>query len=214
MIEKGNMLEWLKVNWQNLVSGYANNSLVDSLWATIESQYTSKNRHYHNLTHLHHMFLQLEDIKTEFEDLDSLKFAIWYHDIIYKSTNKDNEEQSANFVEKVLKSFHFDDSRVKKIRKLILSTKKHELLSVENNDNAYLLDLDLSILGTDWETYQLYIQSIRKEYKIYPNILYKPGRKKVLKNFLERESLYFTEHFKIKFEKQARENLKKEIELL
>ena len=160
------------------------------------------------------MFLQLEDIKTEIEDLDSLKFAIWYHDIIYKSTNKDNEEQSANFVEKALKSFNFDDSRVKKIRKLILSTKKHELLSVENNDNAYLLDLDLSILGTDWETYQLYIQSIRKEYKIYPNILYKPGRKKVLKHFLERESLYFTEQFKIKFEKQARSNLIQEIEML
>jgi predicted metal-dependent HD superfamily phosphohydrolase len=208
------MIQWLQNYWQDLVSEYTDDAMVNSLWKDIRSHYTSKDRNYHNLSHLYNMFLLLEDIKTKIEDLDSLKFAIWYHDIIYKSINKDNEEQSANFVEKVLKSFNFDDSRVKKIRKLILSTKKHELLSVENNDNAYLLDLDLSILGTDWETYQLYIQSIRKEYKIYPNILYKPGRKKVLKHFLERESLYFTEQFKIKFEKQARENLKKEIELL
>ena len=208
------MIQWLQNYWQDLVSEYTDDAMVNSLWKDIRSHYTSKDRNYHNLSHLYNMFLQLEDIKTEIEDLDSLKFAIWYHDIIYKSTNKDNEEQSANFVEKVLKSFNFDDSRVKKIRKLILSTKKHELLSVENNDNAYLLDLDLSILGTDWETYQLYIQSIRKEYKIYPNILYKPGRKKVLKHFLERESLYFTEQFKIKFEKQARSNLIQEIEML
>jgi len=155
------MIQWLQNYWQDLVSEYTDDAMVNLLWKDIKSHYTSKDRNYHNLSHLYNMFLQLEDIKTEIEDLDSLKFAIWYHDIIYKSTNKDNEEQSANFVEKVLKLLHFDDSRVKKIRKLILSTKKHKLLSVENNDNAYLLDLDLSILGTDWETYQLYTQSIK-----------------------------------------------------
>ena len=160
------------------------------------------------------MLHQLEDIKMEIEDLDSLKFAIWFHDIIYKSTNKDNEEQSAVFTENALKSLNFDNFRIKKVKKLIISTKKHELVLVENYDNAYLLDLDLSILGTDWETYNVYIQNIRKEYKIYPNILYKPGRKKVLKHFLERDSLFFTERFKTKFENQARENLKKEIEML
>lgn len=33
-------------------------------------------------------------------------------------------------------------------------------------------------------------------------------------HFLERDSLFFTERFKTKFENQARENLKKEIEML
>ena len=88
------------------------------------------------------------------------------------------------------------------------------MILTENLDNAYLLDLDLSILGTDWEIYNKYTQNIRKEYKIYPDILYKPGRKKVLKHFLERDSLYFTERFKTKFEKQARNNLIQEIDML
>lgn len=208
------MIKWLEDNWRILSSDYGDDSITNTLWETIKSQYTSKNRHYHNFSHLYNMFLQLEDIKMEIEDLDSLKFAIWFHDIIYKSTNKDNEEQSATFAENGLKSIDFDDLRLKKVKKLIISTKKHDLVLVENYDNAYLLDLDLSILGTDWEAYKRYIQNIRKEYRIYPNILYKPGRKKVLNHFLERDSLFFTERFKTKFEKQARENLKKEIEML
>ncbi|MUU79439.1 hypothetical protein GN138_13365 [Winogradskyella sp. HL2-2] len=160
------------------------------------------------------MFLQLETVKDEIKDLDSLKFAIWFHDIIYKSTNKDNEEQSANFAQQTLKSMNFDNFKIKKVTKLIISTKKHTLLLNENYDNAYLLDLDLSILGSDWKTYSNYVNNIRKEYIIYPNILYKPGRKKVIKNFLERESLYFTNVFKTKFEEQARHNLTKEIKML
>ncbi|WP_418636490.1 hypothetical protein [Winogradskyella sp.] len=208
------MIKWLEDNWQNLSSDYANDSITNALWQTIKLQYTSKNRYYHNLAHLHNMFLQLEDIATAINDLDSLKFAIWYHDIVYKSTNKDNEEQSVLFAEKALKALNYDVFKVEKVRNFIISTKNHELLLAKSNDNAYLLDLDLSILGTNWETYKIYIQNIRKEYKIYPNMLYKPGRKKVLKHFLERDSLFFTEEFKTKFENQARENLKKEIKML
>tara|TARA_R110001592_G_scaffold128489_1_gene340617 strand:+ start:122 stop:379 length:258 start_codon:yes stop_codon:yes gene_type:complete len=85
------MINWLEDNWQILSSGYADGSITNALWKTIKLQYTSKNRHYHNLSHIHNMLHQLEDIKMEIEDLDSLKFAIWFHDIIYKSTNKDNE---------------------------------------------------------------------------------------------------------------------------
>lgn len=76
------------------------------------------------------------------------------------------------------------------------------------------MDLDLSILGTDWETYKKYTQNIRKEYAIYPNFLYKYVRKKVLQHFLECETLFFTERYKINFETKAIKNLRKEIELL
>ena len=118
------MINWLEDNWRILSSDYADDSIINPLWKTIKLQYTSKNRHYHNLSHIHNMLHQLEDIKMEIEDLDSLKFAIWFHDIIYKSTNKDNEEQSAVFAENALKSLNFDNFRIKKVKKLIISTKK------------------------------------------------------------------------------------------
>ncbi|WP_254453208.1 HD domain-containing protein [Winogradskyella undariae] len=208
------MNHWLENEWNKLVLNYTDNSLAKIMWKDIENHYNSKSRHYHNLSHLYNMLLQLEDFKNDIEDLNAVKFAIWYHDIIYKSTHKDNEEQSANYCEKGLKTLKIDDFKIEKIKTLIISTKKHQLALNKNTDNAYLLDLDLSILRSDWETYKSYTESIRKEYAIYPDILYKPGRKKVLKQFLERDSLYFTDRFKTKFEKQAIENLKQEIELL
>lgn len=208
------MKDWLKNEWLNLTSNYYDNNISEELWKEISKSYTYKTRYYHNLSHVHNMLLQAKDFKTEIQDLEALKFAIWYHDIIYKFSRKDNELKSALLAEKRLKLINFDEKRIEIVKKLIISTKNHELILEQNKDNAYLLDLDLSILGTDWETYQKYIRNIRKEYKVYPDFMYKPGRKKVLKHFLERETLYFTNDFKNKYEVQARKNLKKEIELL
>ena len=65
-----------------------------------------------------------------------------------------------------------------------------------------------------WESYHQYMKDIRKEYAIYPMILYKKGRKKVLKRFLERERIYFTDQFYVLSEIKARENLTRELETL
>ena len=208
------MINWLKSEWHNLTKNYCDSTLEESLWTDIESRYTTKNRHYHNLSHIFNMLKQLDETQTEIKDLDSLKFAIWYHDIIYKSTKKDNEEKSALFALERLKKINFEPERAQLTENLIVSTKKHNILLTQNTDNAVLLDLDLSILGTDWNTYKKYISNIRQEYKVYPDFMYNPGRKKILKHFLERENLYFTEHYKQQYEQQARENLSHEIKLL
>ena len=209
------MITELKSQWTELASKYSDNqTTINSLWEGILKQYSGKNRHYHNLAHIQNMLLQAEIFKNKIEDFDTLLFSIWYHDIIYKSTKKDNEEKSALFAQKRLKPLNFEDKKLEKVQKLIISTKKHQIILNKNEDNAYLLDFDLSILGTGWETYKKYTKQIRKEYKIYPDFMHKPGRKKVLLHFLERETLYFTEAFRNKLEKQARENLNKEIELL
>jgi predicted metal-dependent HD superfamily phosphohydrolase len=64
-------------------------------------------------------------------------------------------------------------------------------------------------LGSEPTRYQLYTQQIRKEYSIYPDFVYKSGRKKAMFSFLEREKIY---HFyPEENEKQARENINHEI---
>lgn len=209
------MIHWLKQEWEELASKYSvDTSLINDYWNDIKKHYSSKSRYYHNTSHIYNMLTQLNDFENEIVDIEAIKFAIWYHDIIYKSTKKDNEEKSAVFAKKRLKSIDFNEKRAKNVEKLIISTKKHQLILEENNDNMYLLDLDLSILGTPWEIYKVYIDNIRKEYKIYPNFIYNPGRKKVLSHFLERDTLYFTNSFRNRFEQKARQNIKREIELL
>ena len=76
----------------------------------------------------------------------------------------------------------------------------------------WFLDFDLAILAADTKTYQLYSEAIWQEYKTaYPKILYRMGRKKVLKNFLAREKLYFTKLFYSENEAKARANIQLEL---
>lgn len=206
------MIDWLKQEWIALASIYSvDEQLMSKYWDEIETHYTSKGRHYHNLSHIYNMLKQAETIVDEIHDYNVFRFSIWYHDIIYKATKKNNEVKSAEFTQNRLKSFNFDEKRIEIVNKLIKSTEKHTIILNENNDNAYLLDIDLSILGTQWGVYQNYIQNIRKEYDIYPDFMYKKGRKKAMLHFLERESIYFTTLYQNKFENQARQNIEREI---
>ena len=84
----------------------------------------------------------------------------------------------------------------------------------ENSDTNYFTDADLSILGQNWEVYTQYYKNVRKEYAVYPNIIYNSGRKKALQHFLTMENIFKTEYFYQKFEETARKNIQKEIELL
>jgi len=209
------MINRLKKEWLAIAKEYNTDiSLLESLFITIQSEYTKKSRYYHNLFHINNMLIQAEVYKENILDFETLKFSIWYHDIIYKPSKNDNEEKSAIVAENNLELLGLNKEKREKVKSMIISTKKHQLILNDNSDNAYMLDLDLSILGTDWVTYKKYIENIRKEYKMYPNFMYNQGRKKVLKSFLNRDTLYFTEVVKTKLENQARENIKREIELL
>jgi len=205
----------LHKNWLELGQKYCYDlSFLESIWQKIEKNYSSQSRYYHNLHHIQSMINLAYENSSEIKDFDELLFAIWFHDIIYSSTSKKNEEKSANFFDELLKGFNFKELKKEKIYQLIMSTKAHKILVEKDSDNSFLLDFDLSILGQNWNIYQKYIQDIRKEYKIYPDFLYNPSRKKVLESFLGREKLYFTKKYQNLFEKVARENLQKELMLL
>ena len=187
-------------------------NLEAELWKEIELNYSHKSRHYHNLLHLEHMITELEPLKIEISDWDSLLFSVFYHDIVYKSTAKDNEEKSAEVAKKRLEKLNLQPDQIQKIVHQIIATKSHQ--KSNDQDINYLLDADLAVLGKSWSAYEIYIKQIRKEYAIYPDFLYNPGRKKVLKNFLTFDTIYKTDCFKNRYEVQARDNIKREIELL
>lgn len=186
--------------------------LISRLWREIETQYSEKGRYYHNLFHLENMFQELEGVKNLMEDFVTVSFSVFYHDIIYDASSKSNEEKSALYAAKRLQKQGLDPSVISKISAQILATKQHQ--KSDDNDTNYLLDADLSILGKEWLLYWEYTRQIRKEYFIYPDFLYKPGRKKVLKHFLELESIFKTDYFKEKYEFQARENIAAELSML
>lgn len=186
--------------------------LINNLWKEIETKYTEKGRHYHLLLHLENMFRELDDVKTNISDFTTVSFSVFYHDIIYNASSKSNEEKSAMKAIERLTELGLPQDEITTVSDQILATKLHQKSG--NEDSNYLLDADLSILGKDLESYLAYTRMIRKEYSIYPDLLYKPGRKKVLKYFLELDSLFKTDYFIAKYEEQARSNIAAEIQLL
>lgn len=195
------------------VSCYSNDAvLAGKLWGEIEKSYTAKKRYYHNQSHLENLLKELTSIKESIEDWDCTIFSIAYHDIVYNTLQKDNEEQSAAMAEQRLAEIAFPAQRISKCAEQILATKGHTISN--NQDINFFTDADLSILGASWEVYETYFKNIRKEYSYYPDLLYKPGRKKVLQHFLSMDKIFKTDKFFSRYEEQARKNLSAELERL
>ncbi len=203
----------LKDVFANLSKKFSENSnLIDELWSEIETNYSIKKRHYHTLAHIENLLLQLNEIKYEINDWDTILFTLFYHDVVYNALKNDNEDRSADFARMRLKKLSVPELQIENCANQIIATKKH-LLSLDNDTN-YFLDADLSILGADWKTYLTYAQQVRREYAIYPDLIYKPGRKKVLQHFLQMDRIFKTEHLFQKFEMQAKLNLQHELTIL
>lgn len=78
-----------------------------------------------------------------------------------------------------------------------------------------MLDLDLAILGSSPEAYSAYVKNVKAEYTHYiSEEVFDAGRAQFLRNFLMRDTLFFTPWGKDKFEKQARVNLESELAIL
>lgn len=75
----------MKDQFLNLLSKYSENKNFNSeCWSEIENSYSSRSRYYHNLEHLENMFSELDKVKPEIADIDTILLSIYYHDIIYK----------------------------------------------------------------------------------------------------------------------------------
>ena len=197
----------------NLTRQYtSDDKLINKLWNEILTAYSKSNRYYHTLQHLESLLRYLEDVKHQITNWNAVLFALYYHDIVYNVLKHNNEEKSAALASKRMTEIDVDADTLNKCTNIILATKKH--LWNEDNDLNLFTDADLSILGADWNDYETYLKQIRKEYTIYPDIIYNSGRKKVLQHFLSMETIYKTEYFYKKFETKARQNLQGELKLL
>lgn len=203
----------IKSNYIALLDRYGVDSKSkEALWSEIETNYSKAKRHYHNLTHLADIHQQLTSVKDKIEHWDVLLFTLYYHDIIYKSTKKDNEEKSAELAKLRMTAIGAQNEDIQLCFEQIIATKSHR--AHPNSDTNFFTDADLSILGRQPDIYKNYCSNIRKEYSIYPNFLYNRGRKKVIHHFLSMNKIFKTEAFFDRFEAQARINLRQELATL
>lgn len=189
--------------------------LKKTFFENLTKDYNGAGRFYHTMQHVEALLKWSNEHTAQLQQKDVVDLAIIYHDVIYDPTRRDNEEKSAERAVQELTSLNFPKDKTALVKAYILATKGHNVpVGQENSDLAYMLDFDLSILGTPWEDYLTYTQNIRREYQVIPDSLFFPGRIRVLQSFLQKPAVYHTKTLQLKMENQARANLKKEIVIL
>ena len=201
--------------WQCAGACSSDQVLIAQLYDELIRAYAQPSRHYHTQKHIEALLAWSGEYKSQLQHPTVVDFAIFYHDAVYKASRSDNEEQSARIAKERLAQLHFPMEEINAVSEFILATKTHTLnTSVYAADLMWFLDFDLSILGAEEEAYFEYVKQIRSEFKIYPDLLYKPGRRKVLQHFLNKEFIFKTEEFRTRFEEKAKMNLRQELERL
>ena len=131
--------------------------------------------------------------------------ALWFHDAVYDTRRSDNEEQSAVLAECCLLEAGATSALNQSVRDLILSTKTHD--ASVHKDGPLLIDIDLSILGSDPQRFREYEKQIRQEYSWVPEDVFNSKRSEILERFLSRKTIYATERYQRSHEGKARRNL-------
>jgi predicted metal-dependent HD superfamily phosphohydrolase len=184
--------------------------LSEKVFLDLVLAYSSAGRVYHTLNHIQQVLKTIEQMRSLTLNLPNIQIAAWFHDVIYESIAKDNEEKSAEYAEVTLNSLKIPKTTIVQVKNLILNTKNHQAPAADI-DSQILLDADLAIFGSTDSEYQDYSQAIRQEYSWVSEVEYRFRRKKVLQDFLQRKRIYLTEYLFVKLEKRARQNLQAEI---
>ncbi|PAX52880.1 hypothetical protein CK510_16915 [Brunnivagina elsteri CCALA 953] len=186
--------------------------IIKKTFILIVDNYSIAGHYYHNLEHIERVLKIIKLLQKDTNFSPSIQLAAWFHDIIYDSQAKDNEERSAEYGRRLLISLNIDDEIIDNTCRLILNTKYHKA-EINDFDSHVLLDADLSILGSNLEEYHNYSKAIRQEYAWVPDEKYIAGRKAVLESFLQRR-IFFTDELFNRLEFAARENIQAEIDFL
>ncbi|MFO1225569.1 N-methyl-D-aspartate receptor NMDAR2C subunit [Roseateles sp.] len=169
------------------------------------ARYAEPHRRYHSQQHLHECLVHLRPALHLTEHPGEVEIALWFHDAIYELKAQDNEAQSAQWAARALAAAGLSSDVCERVVALVMATR--HAASPTAPDAQLLVDADLAILGATPERFAEYERQIREEYAWVPGWIFRRKRRAVLRQFLEREPLYATAHFRERLESAARRNL-------
>jgi len=195
-----------------------NEPLIDeALKNELSQRYRADDRHYHSLAHIEAMLALAAEFRHALRDPEAVEAAIWFHDAVYDSRAKDNEEKSAALAGEKLAS-RTGPQRLARIRAMIDATATHQLPASGDDDAmkdaALFLDMDLAILGAGPDAFEAYEKAVRREYGWVEEPMWRAGRAAVLQGFLARPHIYHSAEFRRRSEAAARRNIERSLAAL
>ena len=176
----------------------------------IEREYNGPMRFYHTLKHIDSCIDECLWARHLLKNLWAVLFAIIFHDFVYDSKRKDNEEESAEYAFNFCMSSRLEEY-ANDVRKMILATKHTGQTEGLSNDSKYMLDIDLSGLGQHETIFRYNGNMIRREYHHLSDEEFNKGRIKFFEGMLARKSIYYTKFFQDKYENEAQRNIQQEL---
>lgn len=203
------MIDTLEDRWKKLWKRLPADTIPQVVFETLIQAYSSTDRFYHNLTHINNCFSIFDRTTFLAAHPEEVELAIWFHDAVYDTSRDDNEQKSAEWAEKVISQSGLQRGVAERVSGLILATRHNT--EVGDADAQLMVDVDLSILGADPESFWQYEENIRKEYAWVPEDLFRRRRTGILRGFLNRRSIYYHQQYRQMFEKKARQNLRQAV---
>lgn len=200
----------LRTRWTALVGGLPSAAATqDHLLAS----YGDPGRRHHDLRHLTEVLDVVDELAALATDIDGVRLAAWFHDVVYDPARGDNEEASAALAEALLPSLGVPAERVATVGRLVRLTAAHDA-GPGDVDGAVLCDADLAVLGSATDRYADYAAGVRMEYVHVPDDAFAAGRAAVLSALLERHPLFRTPLARERWEAAARRNVAAELRWL
>ena len=206
------MILLLIEHWRNCFAGLRLPTPDDVEFATLLDRYSESHRAYHTPQHLDECFGAFETAVGSARSPGAVGLALFYHDAIYDTHARDNEEKSAALARGILADAGAPEPLQTYVADLILVT-RHAAMP-ETPDQQLVVDMDLSILGAPQTRFHEYERQIRQEYSWVDEAVFRSVRGKILQEFLARPSIYSTMGFRDRLENSARENLNRSIAAL
>lgn len=150
---------------------------LDITIETVMEKWNEPHRYWHTPNHLYEMLDGIKDLyedkKINEKEYHILVIAAIFHDIVYDTKRKDNEEKSVEYMMSLFDADYSENQDIKKICDIIIGTKTHDskdgLNKKFNKLDTFILDSSF-IDMLDWEN------KIYKEYKWVGWKQYKKGR--------------------------------------
>ncbi len=193
----------------------------EETFAALLKAYSEPHRHYHTVEHIDHCLRELDAEISLAREPAEVELALWFHDAVYNPHRSDNEQKSAELACSLLerrggipreRGVPPYSARSARVYAHIMAT-RHEAPATDP-DSQLVVDIDLSILGASETEYARFEENVRKEYRWVPSMIFRRRRAEILESFLARSHIYYTEAFRAKYERQARQNLAGAIAIL
>jgi predicted metal-dependent HD superfamily phosphohydrolase len=146
------------------------------------ARHREAHRAYHDLRHVMECLGHAAAVRSLLAHPACVELALWFHDSMYDPRAGDNEARSAELAGRLLSGLTPDEV-VAHARELILATRHPS--RPQAADARFVVDIDLSILGSAPESFVAYERAIRREYRWVPAPLYRRERRRVLRSLLD-----------------------------